>query len=62
MAKGVTVRGSGIRPLTPSELTSYGKGYTHKIWLSGKGTSHYRILGNQLENGHWYFDKLINNK
>jgi len=62
IAKGVTTRGSGIRPLAPKEIAKYGKGYTHKVWISGKGTSHYRILGKQLENGHWYFSELINNK
>jgi len=62
MAKGVTTRGSGIRPLDPTEIATYGKGFTHKIWIKGSGASHIRILGNRQSNGHWYFEKIINRK
>lgn len=60
--KGVTTRGSGIRPLTSSEMKKYGGGFTHKLWVKAKGASHFRILGSQGKNGHWTFRKLINEK
>ena len=60
--KGVTTRGSGIRPLTSREIKKYGSEFTHKLWVKGKGASHFRILGSQGKNGHWTFRKLINEK
>ena len=54
---------TGIIELNKQEMESY-TGYTHKIKIDGKGASHYRVLGNIINDGKgksvMIFDKIVN--
>ena len=65
MNKGIVggVKENGIKLLSGEGIEAGGKYYKYELKVLGKGTSHYRILGNyDQKTGHVIFEKLVNLK
>ena len=65
MNKGIVsgVKEKGIKLLDGKGIKAAGKYYKYELKVLGKGTSHYRILGNfDSKTGHVIFEKLVNFK